>query len=368
MFKTPAYAAPSANAPLGPLTVERREPGPHDVLIDILFCGICHSDIHQVRDEWGGSIFPMVPGHEIVGPRDRPSGAEVKRFKVGDLVGVGCMVDSCRTCASCQTRPRAVLREGRRLHLQRHRDGPEDADLRRLLHRRSWSTRPSSSRSPRASTSPAPRRCSAPGITTYSPLRHWKLQEGRPGGRGGPGRPGPHGGEARRRHGRRGDHAQHLEGQGGRRPHASAPPASPSPPTRPPSRSWRATSTSSSTPSPRPTTTTRTSGLLRLDGRHGAGGRARPSPPRCHAFSLIVGRKTPRPAPSSAASPRPRRCSTSAASTASSPTIEIIPVAEDQRGLRAHAQGRRALPLRHRLREPEDGLRPRRQTSSAHFP
>ncbi len=67
MLKTPAYAAPSANAPLAPYAIERRQPGPHDVLIDILYCGVCHSDIHQARDEWGGSIFPMVPGHEIVG-------------------------------------------------------------------------------------------------------------------------------------------------------------------------------------------------------------------------------------------------------------------------------------------------------------
>src|SRR5512137_33317 len=101
MIKTPAYAAPSAKAPLGPHSIERREPGPHDVHIEILYCGICHSDIHQVRDEWGGSIFPMVPGHEIVGRVTRV-GRGVKRFKVGDRAGVGCMVDSCGTCASCK--------------------------------------------------------------------------------------------------------------------------------------------------------------------------------------------------------------------------------------------------------------------------
>ena len=101
MTKVPAYAAASATAPLGPYTVERRDPGPHDVHIDILFCGICHSDIHQVRDEWGGSIFPMVPGHEIVG-RVNAVGAHVTKFKAGDMAGVGCMVDSCRECGPCQ--------------------------------------------------------------------------------------------------------------------------------------------------------------------------------------------------------------------------------------------------------------------------
>ena len=93
--KVPAYAATAAKSPLAPFAVERREPGEHDVLIDILFCGVCHSDIHQVRDEWGGALFPMVPGHEIVGRVTRV-GAGVTRFKVGDLAGVGCMVDSCR--------------------------------------------------------------------------------------------------------------------------------------------------------------------------------------------------------------------------------------------------------------------------------
>ena len=95
-----AYAAFSATGPLGTHTVERREPGPQDVVIDILFCGICHSDIHQAARRVGQAIFPMVPGHEIVGRVTRV-GAQVTRFKVGDLVGVGCMVDSCRTCDAC---------------------------------------------------------------------------------------------------------------------------------------------------------------------------------------------------------------------------------------------------------------------------
>jgi uncharacterized zinc-type alcohol dehydrogenase-like protein len=95
------YAAPAAKAPVSPFRFERRAPGPHDVLIDILFCGVCHSDIHQARDEWGGSIFPMVPGHEIVG-KVAEVGNQVRKWKVGDTVGVGCFVDSDRVCEACK--------------------------------------------------------------------------------------------------------------------------------------------------------------------------------------------------------------------------------------------------------------------------
>ena len=100
MINTPAYAAMTAKSPIAPHTIERREPGPHDVLIDILYCGICHSDIHQARDEWGGSIFPMVPGHEIVGTVIK-TGTHATKWHVGDIVGVGCFVDSCRECEAC---------------------------------------------------------------------------------------------------------------------------------------------------------------------------------------------------------------------------------------------------------------------------
>jgi uncharacterized zinc-type alcohol dehydrogenase-like protein len=99
-MKVNAWAATAANLPLAPFSLERREVGPKDVQIEILFSGICHSDIHQARGEWGNSKFPMVPGHEIVG-RVQKVGAEVTKLKVGDLAGVGCMVDSCRTCGSC---------------------------------------------------------------------------------------------------------------------------------------------------------------------------------------------------------------------------------------------------------------------------
>ena len=101
MLPTRGYATKSPASILEPFNFERRDPGPHDVLIEILYCGICHSDIHQARDEWGGSSFPMVPGHEIVG-RVTGVGSEVRRFKLGDLAGVGCFVDSCRVCESCK--------------------------------------------------------------------------------------------------------------------------------------------------------------------------------------------------------------------------------------------------------------------------
>src|SRR5438552_2729275 len=101
MLSTRGYASKSPTSTIEPFNFERREPGPHDVLIEILYCGICHSDIHQARDEWGGSIFPMVPGHEIVGCV-ADVGSQVKRFKVGALAGVGTIVDPCRVCESCK--------------------------------------------------------------------------------------------------------------------------------------------------------------------------------------------------------------------------------------------------------------------------
>src|ERR1039457_3010579 len=101
MIPVKGYAAKSAGSALSPFRFERRDPGPHDVQFDILYCGVCHSDLHQVKDEWHGSIFPMVPGHEIVG-RVTKTGNKVKKFKPGDLAAVGCMVDSCRTCENCK--------------------------------------------------------------------------------------------------------------------------------------------------------------------------------------------------------------------------------------------------------------------------
>jgi uncharacterized zinc-type alcohol dehydrogenase-like protein len=101
MTKARAYAAMTPSAPLVPYTVERREPGPKDVSIEIAYCGICHSDVHTARGEWGEGIFPVVPGHEIAG-RVTAVGRKVKKFKIGDLAGVGCMVNSCRKCENCK--------------------------------------------------------------------------------------------------------------------------------------------------------------------------------------------------------------------------------------------------------------------------
>src|SRR5579871_2874761 len=101
MLETKGYATTGASSSLAPFNFQRREPGVNDVLIEILYCGICHSDIHQARGEWGNSTYPMVPGHEIVG-KVAAVGKDVTKFKVGDLAGVGCMVDSCRTCPNCR--------------------------------------------------------------------------------------------------------------------------------------------------------------------------------------------------------------------------------------------------------------------------
>ncbi|TMI35585.1 NAD(P)-dependent alcohol dehydrogenase [Candidatus Bathyarchaeota archaeon] len=100
-MEIPAYGATAAKAPLEPLKIERRKPGPHDVEIEILYCGICHSDVHKVNDDWGGTHFPVVPGHEIVG-RVASRGTSATRFREGELVGVGCLVDSCRVCPECR--------------------------------------------------------------------------------------------------------------------------------------------------------------------------------------------------------------------------------------------------------------------------
>ena len=100
-MKTTAYAAQSATTPLAPFELERRDLGKHDVQIEILYCGVCHSDLHTVRSEWKGTTYPCVPGHEIVG-RVIKVGEHVQKFKTGDTAGVGCMVDSCRTCANCK--------------------------------------------------------------------------------------------------------------------------------------------------------------------------------------------------------------------------------------------------------------------------
>ena len=111
MLATQGYAAQSATTPVAPFSFERREPGPHDVLIAIDFCGICHTDIHQVRNEWGWAMYPMVPGHEIVGHVTKV-GDKVTRFKAGEAVGVGCFVDSCRECHNCKDHQEQFCEKG----------------------------------------------------------------------------------------------------------------------------------------------------------------------------------------------------------------------------------------------------------------
>ena len=110
-MKSHGYAAHDKTSALVPFKFERRDPGANDVVVEIAYCGICHSDIHQVRDEWKNAIYPMVPGHEIVG-RVTKVGSSVKKFKEGDLAGVGVMVDSCRVCANCKAGKRLTVRRG----------------------------------------------------------------------------------------------------------------------------------------------------------------------------------------------------------------------------------------------------------------
>ncbi|MBI5480265.1 MAG: NAD(P)-dependent alcohol dehydrogenase [Deltaproteobacteria bacterium] len=176
MSTVPAYAAPSARAPLAPFTVDRRDPGPLDVAIDIVFCGVCHSDVHQARDEWGGSIFPMVPGHEIVGRVSRV-GARVAEVKVGDLVGVGCLVDSCRECGQCRRdreqfcqRGPALTYNGTELDRKTPTYGGYSTQV---VVTEKFVLRVPAGLDPAAA---APLLCA--GITTYSPLRQWGCKAG----------------------------------------------------------------------------------------------------------------------------------------------------------------------------------------------
>ena len=176
MYNAKAFATLAQTSPLAPFNFQRRDPGAHDVQIEILYCGVCHTDVHIARNEWHGTTYPCVPGHEIVG-RVVKVGAHVKKFKEGDLAGVGCMVDSCRTCENCADHleqfcnagatftynaadnisggmtyggysDSVVVDEAFVLHI------PKNLDL----------------------AAAAPLLCA--GITTYSPLRHYKVAKG----------------------------------------------------------------------------------------------------------------------------------------------------------------------------------------------
>jgi alcohol dehydrogenase (NADP+) len=170
MLATKAYAAMTAKAPLQPYAFERRDVGPHDVLIKISHCGICHSDIHQARNEWGGSIYPMVPGHEIVGMVTQVGNA-VRLFRVGDRAGVGCFVDSCRTCAACREGLEQYCEVGMLLtYSGRDKSGQmtQGGYSTQIVVDENYVLRIPAALSP---VGAAPLLCA--GITTYSPLRHW---------------------------------------------------------------------------------------------------------------------------------------------------------------------------------------------------
>ena len=171
-----AWGAPAAGKPLGPMTIERREPGPHDVVIEVLFCGVCHSDIHQARDEWSGGVFPMVPGHEVVG-RVARVGEAVKKLQEGDIAGVGCMVDSCRSCSPCAENQEQFCEKG----MAQTYNGTEMD--RKTLTYGGYSTQivvdeRYALRVPKAldPAGAAPLLCA--GITTYSPLRQLGCKRG----------------------------------------------------------------------------------------------------------------------------------------------------------------------------------------------
>jgi len=166
------YAAHAARAPLAPYQFERRALGPNDVQIEILYCGVCHSDVHQARDEWGRIQFPMVPGHEIVG-RVTAVGSNVSRYQPGDLAGVGVMVDACRTCASCNEGLEQYCEQGFvGTYNAKGRDGQitQGGYSNRIVVDEAFVLRIPATLDLKAV---APLLCA--GITTYSPLRHWNI-------------------------------------------------------------------------------------------------------------------------------------------------------------------------------------------------
>jgi alcohol dehydrogenase (NADP+) len=177
MYTTKAYSAQSETSPLGPFPFQRRDPLPQDVQIEILYCGVCHSDLHQVRNEWHNTIYPCVPGHEIIG-RMVKVGSEVKKFKKGDIAAVGCLVDSCRVCGGCEGGHEQYCENGFVLTYNsedKHVGGityggysesivVDEAFVLRVPNKLDL-----------AAT--APLLCA--GITTYSPLRHWMSAKGK---------------------------------------------------------------------------------------------------------------------------------------------------------------------------------------------
>lgn len=176
MLATKSYAAQSAGATLAPFDFERRSPRPHDVEIDILYCGVCHTDIHLVNNDWGISVYPMVPGHEIIG-RVVSVGDHVKKFKPGDTAGVGCLVDSCRECDYCNDGLEQYCSNGAVYTYSAYeKDGTTIAQggySSKIVVDERFVLKVSESLPPEKA---APLLCA--GITTYSPLRFWKVGKG----------------------------------------------------------------------------------------------------------------------------------------------------------------------------------------------
>ena len=176
MISAKGYAAQTNTSDLAPWTFDRREPGPHDVQFDILYCGVCHSDLHQIRDDWFPGIFPMVPGHEIVG-RVVKVGDKVTKFKAGDLAATGCLVDSCGHCDNCKHDLEQYCLEGATGTYNAHeRDGKTPTYggySNTIVVKEEFVLRLADNADLPAT---APLLCA--GITTYSPLRHWKVGKG----------------------------------------------------------------------------------------------------------------------------------------------------------------------------------------------
>lgn len=175
-MKVKAYAALSAQEDLGAFEIERRKVTATDVEIDIDYCGVCHSDIHQARNEWGGSVYPLVPGHEIIG-RVKSVGDQVKGFKVGQLVGVGCLVDSCRTCASCEEHLEQYCSNGATVTYNGrdrvHGGITYGGYSQKIVVDQDFVLKVPENLDPKGA---APLLCA--GITTWSPLKQWNIGKG----------------------------------------------------------------------------------------------------------------------------------------------------------------------------------------------
>jgi alcohol dehydrogenase (NADP+) len=176
MFTVKGYAAQSASSPIAPFSFERRDAGPHDVQIEILYAGVCHSDLHQARNDWGNSLYPMVPGHEIVG-RVVKVGEDVRKLKVGDYAGVGCMVDSCRRCEPCEADLEQYCAERCTVTYNGRERGSDQLTFggysEQIVVEQRFVVKVSEKLDLKAV---APLLCA--GITTYSPLKHWKVGPG----------------------------------------------------------------------------------------------------------------------------------------------------------------------------------------------